>query len=182
MRARRQRSVSLAAVAVGCSVLGAAVVWGEPFLVADVAVIGTGSHPTDLVGGSGTLFFVADDGYSGRELWRSDGTADGTRLVRDIIPGLATPFPYALTPVGGALFFVTLQGAGGVQELWRSDGSEAGTVRLAVLGPTEGNYPPRRIHLGAAGAAGLPPRRAGVAHRRDRGRHRPACRFWQRHR
>ncbi len=107
MRARGHRLVMLAAVAVGFEVLGAAVGWGEPFLVADVAVIGRGSHPTDLVGGSGTLFFVADDGYSGRELWRSDGTADGTRLVRDIRPGLASPLPYALTPVGGTLFFVT---------------------------------------------------------------------------
>jgi ELWxxDGT repeat protein len=38
---------------------------------------------------NGTLFFVAEDQDHGRELWRSDGTAAGTMLVRDIAPAQA---------------------------------------------------------------------------------------------
>ena len=33
---------------------------------------------------NGTLFFRANDGVNGAELWRSDGTADSTVMVADI--------------------------------------------------------------------------------------------------
>ena len=36
---------------------------------------------------NGTLFFTANDGSGGTELWKSDGTAAGTVLVKDICPG-----------------------------------------------------------------------------------------------
>ena len=41
-----------------------------------------------LVNVNGTLFFTADDGVTGYELWKSDGTAAGTVLVKDIRAGL----------------------------------------------------------------------------------------------
>ena len=43
-----------------------------------------GGRPT-AVGGS--LYFYADDGVHGTELWTSDGTEQGTRLVDDICRG-----------------------------------------------------------------------------------------------
>ena len=42
--------------------------------------------PSSLTGVGGTLFFTADDGIHGRELWKSDGTKAGTVLVKDIDP------------------------------------------------------------------------------------------------
>src|SRR5262245_24833826 len=45
-----------------------------PYLVADINSIGLDSFPSGLVDVNGTLYFVADDGTNGRELWKSDGT------------------------------------------------------------------------------------------------------------
>ena len=76
----------------------------------------------------GTLFFAADDGANGSELWKSDGTAAGTVLVKDITPGSRRgSCPSDLTNVNGTLFFAANDGTSG-RELWKSDGTAAGTV------------------------------------------------------
>jgi ELWxxDGT repeat protein len=71
---------------------------------------------------------------TGRELWRSDGTAAGTRLVKDIYPGLAGSAIKSPVDVGGTLFF----GAGDPEhgmELWMSGGTEDTTGRLTDINP-----------------------------------------------
>jgi len=66
-------------------------------------------------------------GTVGVELWISDGTTVGTRLVKDIYPGLTNSSPDNFTNVNGTLFFTARSPNEGV-ELWKSDGTEAGTV------------------------------------------------------
>jgi ELWxxDGT repeat protein len=36
---------------------------------------------------NGAVYFATDDGIHGIELWKTDGTPDGTVLVKDIFPG-----------------------------------------------------------------------------------------------
>jgi len=73
--------------------------------------------PGYLVNGGGLLFFTADDGLAGTELWRSDGTTAGTVLVEDIGPYPTESRPEFLTVVGGTLFFTAADGVHG-RELW----------------------------------------------------------------
>lgn len=95
--------------------------------------IGNSSNPTQLTAVGGTLYFTARDGENGFELWKSDGTAEGTELVRDIDPRVdeenSTPEssnPANLTDVDGVLFFSADDGENG-EELWMSDGTTEGT-------------------------------------------------------
>ncbi len=94
----------------------------------------SGSFFQFLTAVGNTLFFRADDGVNGRELWKSDGTAAGTVLVRDIRPGSSGSLPLFLTAVGNTLFFNANDGVNG-EELWKSDGTATGTVLLKDILP-----------------------------------------------
>lgn len=54
------------------------------------------------------------------KLWRSNGTAAGTILFKDILPGSVGSDPCALTNVNRVLYFVADDGVHGA-ELWRFD-------------------------------------------------------------
>ena len=56
---------------------------------------------SSLLDVDGTLFFTADDGSTGEELWTSDGTKAGTVLVKDIHPGDYPSSPTSLTVSNG---------------------------------------------------------------------------------
>ncbi|WP_428307352.1 ELWxxDGT repeat protein [Lacipirellula sp.] len=87
----------------------------------------------DLVNVNGKLYFAANDGASGIELWTSDGTAAGTTLVADANPGASSTFPRLFTNVGGVLYYAANDASGA--ELWRSNGTAVGTMRAADLNP-----------------------------------------------
>lgn len=87
------------------------------------------------------LFFAADDGPHGRELWSSDGTTSGTVMVADICPGVRGSAPSYLTAWIGRLFFQANDCETG-PELWVSDGTEKGTNLLVDMRPgSSGAFP-----------------------------------------
>jgi ELWxxDGT repeat protein len=79
-----------------------------------------------------TLFFTAYDSSHGRELWKSDGTTEGTVLLTDIFTGTGGSYPRDFTEVFGTLYFSADDGVHG-RELWQSDGTAAGTFMVADL-------------------------------------------------
>jgi ELWxxDGT repeat protein len=85
------------------------------------------------------LFFPAEDEdeLQGQELWKTDGTASGTTLVKDIYSGDSSAKPEDLTPVDTTLYFTAYDSDKG-RELWKTDGTTAGTTRVKDI--TEGSY------------------------------------------
>ena len=97
-------------------------------------------------GANGLLYFVADDGTHGPELWRTDGTEAGTLLMGDIYPGPRPNFPPGaigiyprnLTALSGTMYFTANDSIHG-EELWESNGTEASTRLVADIYPGNGS-------------------------------------------
>lgn len=107
----------------------------SPRLVKDI-----GSTPRDWASGPYAKMgdFVYLQGYSnatGAELWKSDGTTEGTVMVKELAPGTASSAPSWLTAAGDTLFF-TASASGAFTELWKSDGTASGTALVKDINPT----------------------------------------------
>jgi ELWxxDGT repeat protein len=87
------------------------------------------------------VYFFASDESHGFELWCSDGTDLGTRLIKDIMPGqISSSVDLVLVKAGNYLYFDANDGKHGT-ELWKSDGTDTGTVMVKDIfaGPQHGN-------------------------------------------
>jgi ELWxxDGT repeat protein len=94
------------------------------------------------------VYFTYDDGVHGRELWVSDGTEVGTRMVEDILPGPGSSHPRELHAEGSILLFSATDGVHSV-EPWRSDGTVVGTRMLQDIAP--GGLPSSPVEFTASG-------------------------------
>lgn len=83
----------------------------------------------------GVMYGQYDGGQDVRtEFGRSDGTPEGTYLIKDINPGTGTSNPFSLMYFDGYIYFEADDGIHG-DELWRSDGTTEGTELFADLRP-----------------------------------------------
>ncbi len=100
-----------------------------PVLVKDINP-GEGSSSAEMfVTFNGAVYFRADDGLHGVELWKTDGTPEGTNIVADLRPGVANAEPGSITVAGGSLYFYAYTEPTG-SKVFKSDGTEAGTILL----------------------------------------------------
>lgn len=106
--------------------------FNRPKMLADIysdVSINPSSSPRELTAVGDILYFVANDLVKGSEPWRSDGTPEGTYILKDLFPGRPSSDPRELTAADGFLYFTADFGADG-ERLWRSDGTDAGTVAI----------------------------------------------------
>jgi len=150
----RSRRLVVAAVAALFSVLSFPArseieLSGAPFLEADVVTVPRaeyappfstfyrgGSYGGEYVGvaAGGLFFFVMEDETHGAELWKTDGTAAGTAMVKDIWPGPLSSSPEDLAAHGGLVYFRAYDMTHG-SELWVSDGTPGGTRMVRDISP-----------------------------------------------
>ncbi|MCS7021425.1 MAG: hypothetical protein NZU63_06320, partial [Gemmataceae bacterium] len=107
--------------------------------VADINPGASGSMPTYsanyhyMVDYNGALYFAANDGVLGNELWRSDGTPGGTVSVTNMNPS-GDANPTWLTVYNGKLYFAADDGSTGV-ELWSYDATTNTLTQVADINP-----------------------------------------------
>lgn len=94
----------------------------------------TNSTPYAFSAINGIIYFSADDGIHGNELWRSDGTGLGTYLIADINIGLEGANPSGMTEYKEIIYFRAYTEEYGY-ELWRSDGTASGTYMVKDIYP-----------------------------------------------
>lgn len=81
------------------------------------------------------LYFVANDGVNGQELWASDGTTSGTVMLQDIkTTGSGNSVVNSLTVSGDTLYFLANDQVHG-HELWKTDGTSGGTSLVRDFTP-----------------------------------------------
>lgn len=78
------------------------------------------------------LYFLANSGSEGFELWKSDGTSGGTSLVKDFKSGSASATYSMFTSFGSSLYFMASDNTEEIS-YWKTDGTLASTVKLTDI-------------------------------------------------
>ena len=84
------------------------------------------STPHNMKTVNGTMYFQAERAGQGNELWATDGTAAGTRFIKDLYSGPNSSNPHSFVGMNGKVYFLA-KGANNTDDLWETDGTTTGT-------------------------------------------------------
>lgn len=97
---------------------------GKAKMLGDIQPLGVQSAYTTMTGNDEWLFFRANDGVHGSELWQSKGTITETFIAADIYPGKEGSSPTSMGWFKGNLYFSANNPTYG-RELWKTNGNSA---------------------------------------------------------
>ncbi|PAW73716.1 MAG: hypothetical protein B9S38_03860 [Verrucomicrobiia bacterium Tous-C4TDCM] len=93
---------------------------------------------------NGILYLGINTLAHGQELWRTDGSEEGTFMVADLFPGPVSSNPAGIQIHGNRLYFAATDPVRG-RELWSSDGTAAGTGIVAEVMPGDRSSNPAML-------------------------------------
>jgi ELWxxDGT repeat protein len=124
-RSRRRTIVAIVSVLIGVAPVIPVAAAGPPRMVVNIRP-GEGSDPDGFVEAGGLVYFAAIDPAHGREMWRTDGTPEGTSLVADIHPGPADSDPTMPMAFRDGVLFSAYDDQG--TAIWRAGADIDGAV------------------------------------------------------
>src|SRR5215212_3012083 len=114
-----------------------------PLVVNEVEDTETGSsEPDNVLLTKKWIFFQATTAKYGEELWKSDGTNRGTKLVKDIAPGPGASDPEDIVSTAPRTTFFRAWDKTHGEELWKTDGTNRGTKLVKDINTVRGNSNP----------------------------------------
>ena len=118
-------------------------------MIKDINAGTLSANPKWLTVVGNLVYFVATTEAAGEELWVTDGTEAGTKMIKDIYPGTTGSAPFGLTAFGTNLLFFAMDEDSeflpvidptkAEKWLWVTDGTEAGTIRIGDTPAKETN-------------------------------------------
>ena len=114
-------------------------------LVKDIYSSYFSSNPSNLtVLDTSQMLFTAQNNTYGTELYTTDGTSTGTKILKDIVSGSGSSGPSNLKKLGKYIYFAATTASNG-RELWRTDGTAAGTELFLDIASGSGSSNPSKF-------------------------------------